>query len=218
MLKRILASIGLLSVVWILPMQAEDNGKFNFNMGGGMGVPLNPTAQFAGVGGNFVTGAGYNLSRNSAIIGQFMWFGLPPSVAVKQQLQGIGASANAYSITANYRYSGGFGHTFGYYLIGGGGWYYRNASVSQTIPLPPTPVVCQPVWDWYGFSCIGGAVDFTRSIGSGTSSIGGNGGLGFTIRVKDTGWKFYLESRYHYAASRLISTQMQPITFGFSYH
>jgi hypothetical protein len=218
MFRRILISTCLAAMAWIVPVQAQDNGSFNFNMGGGIGVPLNPTAHFAGVGGNFVTGAGYNLSKHNAIVGQFMWFGLPTSVGAREQLNGIGASSNAYSITANYKYSNGFGPTFGYYLIGGGGWYYRNTSISQTIPLPPTPVVCQPIWDWYGFSCTGGFQSFTRSVGAGTSSLGGNGGIGFTLRVKDTGWKFYIESRYHYAASRSISTQMQPVTFGFSYH
>jgi len=215
---RLLAAAGLFITACIAPVQAQEEGKFNVNMGGGFGVPLNPTARFAGVGGNFVAGAGYNFSKHNAVIGQFMWFGLPPSVDAREQLMGIGASANSYSLTANYRYANKFGPALGYYIIAGGGWYYRNASLSQTIPLPPAPVVCAPIWDWYGFQCVGGFESFTRSVGAGTSSAGANGGVGFTIRVKDTGWKFYIESRYHYAASRVISTQMQPVTFGFSYH
>jgi hypothetical protein len=41
--------------------------------------------------------------------------------------------------------------------------------------------------------------------------------MGFTIGIKDTGWKFFIESRYNYAATRFIATQVVPVTFGFEY-
>lgn len=213
--KRLLISIGLLTVSLVVPVWAQDEGKLNFSAGGGINVPLNPTANFAGVGGNFVGGGGYNLNKHNAIVGQFMWGGLPPTVGARAQLLGGSASINLFSLTANYKYSNSFGPTFGYYFIGGGGWYYRHASVSKSTFIP-TDTVCEPIWIWYGFTCSDGFVN-TRTIGSGTSSFGANGGLGFTIRVKETGWKFFIESRYHYANSRAISTQVIPVTFGFEY-
>jgi hypothetical protein len=51
-----------------------------------------------------------------------MWDGLPPSVGAIAQLNGISQNVNFYNITADYKYRRGFGNTFGYYVIAGGGW------------------------------------------------------------------------------------------------
>lgn len=217
MSKRTLITIGLFSAA-CLTMEAQsqnEDGKFSFNMGGGLSVPLNPTARFVGVGGSFLGGGGYNIDQHSSIVGQFQWDGLPPSVGAITQLAGISQHVSLYGITADYRYRRGIGKTFGYYLIGGGGWYYRHASISKST-FVPTNTVCQPIWYWYGYTCSDGFVN-TIGAATGTSSFGGNGGVGMTIRVKDTGWKFFLESRYTYAASRAIATQVAPVTFGFEY-
>jgi len=76
--------------------------------------------------------------------------------------------------------------------------------------------VCQPIWYWYGYTCGDGYVN-TVAVRRGTSSFGVNGGVGLTIRIKNTSWKFFVESRYNYAASRNIATQVAPVTFGFEY-
>ena len=178
-------------------------------------MPLNPTANYAGVGGNFIGGGGYNINKHSSIVGQFMWAGLPPSVSARAQLNGGSASVNLFSLTANYKYRSDFGKTFGYYLIAGGGWYYRRSSVSKSTFIP-TDTVCQPIWFWYGFTCSDGFVN-TVGIAQGTSAFGANGGVGLTLRVRNSPWKFFLESRYNYAASRFIATQVAPVTFGFEY-
>jgi hypothetical protein len=33
-------------------------------MGGGLSVPLNPTANYVGIGGSFIGGGGYNIDRH----------------------------------------------------------------------------------------------------------------------------------------------------------
>ena len=218
MSKRLPITIVLLITAFGVSMQAQnqtEEGKLNFSVGGGLSVPLNPTAKFAGVGGSFIGGGGYNIDRHNSIVGQFMWDGLPPSVGAIAQLNGISQNVNLYNITADYKFRGGIGNTFGYYVIGGGGWYYRHASISKSTFIP-TATVCQPVWDWYGYTCSNGYVN-TVGVATGTSSFGANGGVGLTIRIKDTPWKFFVESRYNYAASRAISTQVAPVTFGFEY-
>jgi hypothetical protein len=216
MSRKTLITIGLLSAACIIPMQAQnEEGKLNFTMGGGLSVPLNPIAKYAGVGGSFLGGGGYNIDQHNSIVGQFMWAGLPPSVGAIAQLNGISNSSNLYSITADYKYRNGFGKTFGYYLIAGGGWYYRHTSISKSTFIP-TETVCQPIYGWYGYTCSNGFVN-TVGVGAGTSSFGGNGGVGLTLRIKDTPWKFFVESRYTYAASRFIATQVAPVTFGFEY-
>jgi len=223
MLRRTIFAIGLLSAVCIIPVQAQnqnEEGKLNFSMGGGLSVPVNPTANYAGVGGNFIGGGGYNINQHNSIVGQFQWAGLPPSIlspalSAVAQLNGFSASSNLYSMTADYKYRSGIGKTFGYYLIAGGGWYYRHSALSKSTFIP-TATVCAPVWGWYGYTCTNGFVN-TVGFGVGTSAFGGNGGLGFTIGIKDTGWKFFIESRYNYAATRFIATQVVPVTFGFEY-
>jgi Outer membrane protein beta-barrel domain len=217
MSSRILITVGLLATACVIPTQAQDQeeeGKLNVSMGGGLSVPLNPTARFAGVGGAFSGGGGYNIDQHNSIVGQFNWDGLPPQVGALAQLNGGSASINLYDITADYKYRGKFGKTFGYYLIAGGGWYYRHASVSKSTFIP-TDTVCQPVWNWYGYTCSDGFVN-TTTVGAGTSSFGANGGVGLTIKVRGP-WKFYVESRYTYAASRYIATQVAPVIFGFQY-
>jgi Outer membrane protein beta-barrel domain len=214
--KGLLITISVWTVVVMMPARAQE-GRFNFSAGGGVGVPLNPTADFAGVGGNFITGVGYNVSEHSAVIGQYMWHGLPPSLSAKTQLEGGGASSNLNALTVNYRYIRQFNPTFGYYLIAGGGWYYRHSKVSLQTP-PNQAIVCQPIYNWYGYSCSAGYVTSTVSASAGTSALGVNGGAGFTIRLSDSRWQFFIESRYNYAGSAHVSTQVSPVTFGIMYH
>ena len=73
-----------------------------------------------------------------------------------------------------------------------------------------------------GFACVIAAIVtgfvFTATVASKGISAGGlNGGVGFTIRLSDSGWKFYVESRYHYAFSNIPST-LVPVTFGLRFN
>jgi len=215
--KRLIIATAVAGLLYVVPAVAqtqEEEGKLNFSMGGGLTVPLNPIGKFAGVGGSFLTGGGVNLGRHSSVIGQFMWNGLPPSVGAVAQLAGISKNVNLYSLTADYKYRTGFGKAFGAYVIMGGGWYYRNSNISRSV-FVNTPTVCQPIYGYYGFTCTNGFVN-TVGVSAGTSAPGANGGVGFTLRVKD-GWKFFMESRYVYAASRTIATQVAPVVFGFEF-
>jgi hypothetical protein len=213
--KALLITMGVL-VAAIMPASAQMD-RFNFSVGGGVGVPLNPTADFAGVGGNLIFGAGYNIDEHNAVIGQYMWHGLPPSLSVKTQLAGVGSSSDLNALTVNYRHMRQFSPTFGYYLIAGGGWYYRHSKIS--LPTQSNQgVICQPVYNWYGYACSAGFVTGSVSGSAGTSALGGNGGAGFTIRLSDSRWQFFIESRYNYAGSGNVSTQVSPVTFGIMYH
>jgi hypothetical protein len=217
MLKTIAITIALTGLSCAAPalgQNQDEEGKLNFSMGGGLTVPTNPIARFAGVGGSFLAGGGFNLDQHNSILGQFMWNGLPPSVGAIAQLNGISKKVNLYSMTADYKYRTGFGKTFGAYVIVGAGWYYRNSNISRSV-FVNTPTVCQPVYGYYGFTCSDGYVN-TVGVSAGTSSFGANGGIGMTVNIKK-GWKFFLESRYVYAASRFLATQVTPVAFGFEF-
>ena len=204
----------------MLPLQAEDYSKVNFDIGGGISDPLNPTAKFVGVSGNFVAGAGYNLNKSNSIIGEFMWSGLPTNLTAFHPVNAPFGNVNLYTITANYRHSFDKigGSPFGVYLIGGGGWYYRYATVDKNFVVPPS-TVCQPIYTWWGYGCDPNGFVFTATIAAkGVSSGGVNAGAGFTIRLSDSGWKFYVESRYHYGFSANIPTTLIPVTFGIRFN
>lgn len=227
--------LGLLVALCVIPAMADEaqESQFNFHIGGGIGVPLNPTAGFAGIGGTFQVGAGPNLGKHSSIVGEFMWQGLPPTrsallpivnsfcllnppvaPSTACSLGGLNASDNLYALTANYMYHRE-GERFGYYAIGGGGWYYRYAQLKNFTVAPGT--VCAPAWDWWGYTCQNGfinsnAVLATKGVSSGGVNIGG----GITLRVTQAGIKFYMEARYHFSPQGgHVSTQIIPVTFGF---
>jgi hypothetical protein len=215
MMTQTLVVVGLTVLLGCLPMRAQgqkEEGDVTFGIGGGLTIPLNPTARFAGVSGSFVVGGGLNFGEHSSVVGQYMWNGLPPSVGALAQLNGISARSSLHSITADYEFRMRGRKTFGYYAIIGGGWYDRHSGISQST-FVPTGTVCVPIWNWYGVTCSNGYVN-TVGVSSGTSSFGANGGVGITIRVANSPVRFFMESRYIYAASRIISTQAAPVIFG----
>ncbi|HWB85993.1 MAG TPA: outer membrane beta-barrel protein [Bryobacteraceae bacterium] len=216
MFRTAIITIGVLTVGLCVPVHGQDYSKLNFNIGGGVSTPLNPTGSFAGVSGNFAVGAGYNIDKRHSVIGEFMWSGLPPNRFALQPINAPFGNVNLYTLTANYRYHldkiGG--SAFGAYVIAGGGWYFRHASIDKNYVVPPN-TVCEPVFTWWGFVCDSGGFVVTQTIASKGASAGGvNAGVGFTIRIGDSGWKFYTESRYHYAWTNRTPTTLIPVTFG----
>jgi hypothetical protein len=107
------------------------------------------------------------------------------------------------------------GERYGAYVIGGGGWYYRSAQLKNFTVAPG--VVCAPAWDFWGYTCANGFVSTNNTLASrGISSGGVNAGIGLTLRLTQSGIKFYIEARYHYSPQGgRISTQIVPVTFGF---
>jgi hypothetical protein len=217
--KTILSSVSLLSVILVVPVCGQDFSRLNFNIGGGMSAPINPTAKFVGLSGNFTVGAGYNLNKHNSISGEFMWNGLPSNI-VFHPLTAPSGSMNLYTLTTNYRYHADSlgGSIFGAYAIAGGGWYYRYATIDKNFVVPPA-TVCSPIYFWWGYGCdtTGGVVS-EQVAAKGNSAFGVDAGAGFTIRLSDKGWKFYVESRYNYAWSHRVPTTFAPVTFGFRYN
>ena len=218
---RTVFAVSLIAVAWAALSRAQDS-KITTNLGAGVSVPLNPTASLAGVNANAVVGVGYNIDRHNSIIGQFMWAGLPPNHDAFGPIQAvagrrdINGHANLFTLTGNYRYRIQ-GKVWGAYLIGGGGWYYRYAKLSREVDVGQG-IVCGPSWEFWGYGCVSGTVSQDQTlISTGSSAFGGNVGAGFTIRITDDGYKFYVEARYHYAPTRNIATTLIPITLGFAW-
>lgn len=222
MVKKIVMSISALSVLWISPLHAQDYTKFEkftFSVGGGVSTPLNPTAQFTGISGNFITSAGYRINKRNSINGEFMWSGLPGSVYTIQPIKMPTVASSVYFLGANYRYQidriGG--SIFGVYAIVGGGWYYRYITLNQDYVVPPN-TVCQPIYTYWGYTCSPGGYVYTDTVArKGTSGGGVNAGFGFSIALGRS-MKFFTEARYHYAFHENIPTTMVPVTLGLRFN
>jgi hypothetical protein len=241
MRRQILLAGSALILCWVVPGHAQNqsgatggpdpNRSFNLHIGGGFGIPVGSTGRFAGLSGAFQIGAGPNLSKHNSVFGEFMWQGLPPSrnalaailntptinPLVVNSITNLSTSKNLYALTANYMYHME-GHRYGFYLVAGGGWYYRHVALNNYTVQPGT--VCEPVWDYYGYTCVNGLVSNQNTLASnGISSGGVNAGGGFTISLGggDSYYtQFYIESRYHYSPQGgVVSTQIVPLTFGF---
>ena len=223
--RRLLA-LGLLLVsASAIRAQEEvenDDPKFNTNLGLPISAPLNPMAQFAGAGTGVIYGAGYNFARRHAVVGEFMWDWLNPGggaltpIRAALQLNDISGHSNLYSLTANYRFELR-GRALGIYFIGGGGWYVRKSSLTKVVVTSNT-VTCTPVWLWWGAACSSGVVTANQTLlSSSSSALGGNAGIGFTARVGDAPYRMYVETRYHYANTRTINTQLIVATVGIRY-
>lgn len=202
--------------------EGNDNPRANVNISTPIVIPLNPTAQAVHLGFGFAVGGGYNFNRRHGLIGEYMWNNLIPTNEALAKLRtaldnpNINANADVMALTGNYRFELR-GKALGTYFIGGAGLYYRHSSLSQTV-TSGSNIVCTPMYLWWGFTCTSGSVDANETVRSWSSSTGGfNGGIGFTARVGEAPYRFYVESRYHYAPSPRINTQLINISFGFRY-
>ena len=233
MRTRSLLVITVLSICGAVSGHAQEISlpPFNAFFGAGFGVPVSSTGKFAGINGVFQAGAGPNLTKHNSLRGEFMWEGLPPTrsslvpvvnlpgvslLIATQPANSLLTANDLYALTANYQFHME-GHRFGFYLIAGGGWYFRQTRLRNYTVPPGT--VCQPVWDWYGYSCVNGFVSTSSTlISEGVSSGGVNGGAGITIYlgyVDDYPTEFYIEARYHYSPQGgQIPTKTVPVTFG----
>ena len=231
MRKQLLIVVALLSIFRAAPAHAQEVNlsKVNLHIGGGIGVPTGRTADFAGISGAFQIGAGPNLTAHNSLVGEFMWQGLPPTSSALATIvnplvagnittaaniaQNFGTSSNLYAVTANYMYHRE-GHLYGFYVIGGGGWYYRHLELQNYTVVPGT--VCEPVWDWWGYSCQAVFVTTSNVLATkGQSSGGGNVGGGITFKLTSSGFRLYMEARYHYSPQGgRVSTHIVPVMFG----
>jgi hypothetical protein len=227
--KRILLGVAALLMACVAPLSAQyddepnDNPTINSNLGFTVGVPVGSTGQVVDTAWGLNTGVGFNFNRRNAFVGEFMFNRLYPDDglisplrAAAVQVAGFSATTDLFALTGNYRFELR-GQKYGGYIIGGGGWYHRNTNLSKAV-VSGTATTCTSVWLWWGFTCSSGVVVSNQTIiDSSASAWGGNAGLGFTARVGDAPYRFYAESRYHYAPFKNINARFLTVTFGIRY-
>jgi Outer membrane protein beta-barrel domain len=213
------------TVIGVLPLQAQDHQseppsrRLNSNLAFTLTAPLDPTVRYATALGGLTYGVGYNFNRRHSVLAEVMWNGLSPTsqalapIRAATQNNDLNGHGNLVALTANYRLQVER-KVFGTYFIAGAGAYYRNATLSQFVAAGES-VSCSPAWLWWGFMCESGTVTSHQTLASSSSTApGANAGIGFTVRIPDSQYKFYVESRYHYAASKGVATHVIPITVG----
>jgi hypothetical protein len=225
MTQKIILLVIALAPLQFLRAQEGDCGdecKINSNLAMIISSPVSSSAQVVGTGWGIVGGVGYNFNKRNAVIGEFMWNRVYPSSGALQPLQTVLQSkdlqgnTDIYALTANYRFELR-GRFIGTYLIGGGGWYYRNTWLSTEVHTGPGNV-CTPTWRWFGYRCTSGMVDPNQPpVTSTSNAFGANGGVGFTARGGEAPYRFYAEARYHYAPTKNMSTHFIAITLGIRY-
>lgn len=228
MKRAMLLFVGLHLLLLIPGVRAQeeeagnDNPSVTTSLGMPLTAPLSPTSQHVTWGWGVNTSAGYNFDRRNALIGEFMWNSLYPTSQTLQPIQialntnKVSGHSNLFALTGGYRLEFR-GRSLGTYLIAGGGWYYRTASLSRSIP-DGTTIGCFPAWVWWGYNCSSGIIvtDLTE-VHSNASAMGVNGGVGMTFRVGEAPYRMYVEGRYHFAPTKNISTQLIEVTWGIRY-
>ena len=187
---------------------AQDDSRFLFNIGGGVGFPQSNLSNFVNSGANVVVGGGYAFTSKFGVDTEFMWQDLPINSRTKQLLQTPGASARQYAWTFNPIFRIPIGSKLGVYAIGGIGWYHRSGEATT----PGVGVICDPYWSWW-YGCTLGSVNFVTGSSS-ANAFGENIGGGLTFRLGEGRTKLYAEARYHHAGYNRVSTNILPLTFG----
>jgi hypothetical protein len=218
---RVLMNCTIMAVACSVLYGQESSEKVNAHFGAIASVPLHPMGTYTSVGWGLLGGTGYNFSEQHSAIGEFMWTRLPATEAALLPLhqasgQNVSGHSNLYVLAGNYRYER-HGARLGAYVIGGGGLYYRTTNPSILVNSGSN-TRCTQAWLWWGFKCAAGMVLPNQHLGStGSNAFGGNVGIGFTARVAEEPYRLYVESRYHYAPTKNISTQLVTIGVGIRY-
>jgi hypothetical protein len=222
--SRTFVALTLIICGYLVPLHAQDDEpeKVNTNLGTFVSFPVSSTAQFTNIGWGFVAGAGYNFNERHSLVGEFMWNRLYPTDEALDPLRAASPSSpidghsDLYAVTGNYRFEVR-GKKLGAYFIGGGGWYHRITSLTRSL-ASGSGTACVGAWRWWGYTCVAGVVSVNQTLESNSSNaFGGNGGIGFTVKVGEPRYRFYVEVRYHYAPNQNVSTQILPITIGIRY-
>lgn len=215
MSQRVLCFIAFLGLS-IAPASAQSSfNRFNFDVGGGLGIGRGDVGKF--VGGSYfgVAGGGINFSRMFGINGEYMYYDLPLKGSVIQnQFLLPGATGHVHAVTLNGIVNAPLSGRFGAYGIFGAGWYQRSVwNRSEPISEGAT---CEPVYVWWDIKCVGTRVSPTQTISSFSKYAGGfNAGGGVTYRLKHLHHaKVYLEARYHRAYHSDVQTTFFPVAVG----
>ena len=191
--------------------------RYNFNAGGGLGIGQGAVSSFVGNSFEATAGGGLNFNRIFGFSAEYMYYNLNlrPSVSNDENLPDATGAMNSISLNGIVRAPYHIGR-LGAYGIGGAGFYRRNESTHQTLPVG---TICQPAYVWWDVYCTGNPLSVQNApvtLGSFSKIAGGyNYGGGITYNLNH--WhkaKIYAEWRHHKAYFSDKEAVVWPITVG----
>jgi len=194
----------------------EQFSRFTAAFGSGVNTPTGQTAEFTHSGGTFAAGLGYRLSKKQSVLLQYDFSTMPFNGAIEDQLGFLKPSSNLYSVTINYKWEFRTSSASRPYLIGGGGWYHRVATITR--PAAVSEILCSSGLAWWHLACLEGTVPLDKVVaGSTSNALGANAGAGLSRKIGKTPAHWYVEIRYHYAPYKGISTHAVPLMIGLTW-
>lgn len=200
------------------PYETNLTGPVEWNLGGTLAIPTGPSADRVQVGGGFTLGVTFNAKPAMGIQLEYAvnWSNLENSGPVGTSLEG---HTLLQYVDANFIYRPVRGGRSGLYLVGGGGLYYRDVTVTRSQGTTVAPY-CDP----YLFYCSLVPVEAVSVVGSRSRwDWGLDAGIGYTFGIAPP-VRVYLEVRYHYifgptfhdasGSERKADGQYVPITLG----
>lgn len=188
--------------------RAQDEHPFTVNLGGGFTPLSGGLSHRLDNGWNVQAGAGFNITRNLSLTGQYDYNGLGVGSRLLQEAQVPNGNAHVWSVTANpklrFRFRG-----VDPYIVGGVGYYRRVVEFTQPAAVPVT------IFDPFFGAFFNTVIPADQVIGRITENgIGGSLGAGIDFSLGRSGLRAYTEARYHYADTGRVPTRMIPVTFG----
>jgi hypothetical protein len=194
----------------------SDFNRFNFTVGGGLGIGRGDVASFVGNSYEGVVGGGVNFSRMFGVDAEYMYYGLGfrPGVELSQSLTDQSGNMQSISLDGIVNVPRHFGK-LGAYGIFGVGFYRRSVSIPSRSFQSGTQY--EPAWRWWDIKRdVVGNIIIPQTMSSNTKDAGGfNFGGGVTYRLSRLyNAKLFIEGRYHRAYHSDGQTIVFPITVG----
>jgi opacity protein-like surface antigen len=200
--------LSCLGIAVAMPAAAQDPA-WTLNVGAGFTNPVRDIESRLNQGWHFTVGGGARFTPHVSLIGEFNYNELGLSRTALFALAMPDGDARIWSLTANPRVNFNPGGVLDFYVIGGGGVYRRTVEFTQ--PTVATVAVVDP---WWGV-VFPAVVPAEQILGTYGMTRGGlNAGGGVTVRLGQTGVKFFTEARYHHMFTPVVSTTFVPVTFG----
>ena len=215
MKNRILFLLVFCGLITSASAQSDFN-RFNFTVGGGLGVGRDDVASFVGNSYHGVVGGGVNFSRMFGVDAEYMYYGLGfrPGVELSQSLTDQSGNMQSISLDGIVNVPRHFGK-LGAYGIFGVGFYRRSVSIPSRSFQSGTQY--EPAWRWWDIKRdVVGNIIIPQTMSSNTKDAGGfNFGGGVTYRLSRLyNAKLFIEGRYHRAYHSDGQTIVFPITVG----
>ena len=190
-------------------MASAQDHRWTGDVGGGYTPLVGAIGDRLDNGWHVTFGAGYNFTDKFSLGGRVLYNGFGVNQTVLTEADVPGGRAHLWAFTAEPRLKlAPSDSRIVPYVVGGVGYYRRTLEFTQPTIAPVT--IFDP---FFGFGTI--LVPADEVIGSIVrGGIGGNAGVGFEVRLGDSGAKIFTEARFHYTDTGGLPTRMIPWTVG----